>query len=81
MTSPLDNLARTGQLNREPADAVEYAGLLRSGRVRLANAANASLSLALLSHPMRQHRALAWAAQTAAIPLAFLLIAGNIRDT
>lgn len=39
MTSPLENLAGPGKaLRREPADAREYAGLVRSGRVRLADA-------------------------------------------
>ena len=45
MTSPLDNLAAAGQLKREPPDAAEYAGLLHSGRVRLADAANVALAL------------------------------------
>lgn len=45
MTSPLDNLAAAGQLHPEPADPREYGGLIRSGRTRLADARNASLSL------------------------------------
>lgn len=45
MTSPLDNLAERGSLRREPPDATEYAGLLHSGRVRLADSRNTSLSL------------------------------------
>lgn len=44
-TSPLENLAASGQLHAEPPDASEYAGLLASGRVRLADAANADLAL------------------------------------
>ena len=42
---PLDNLVRIGQLKAEPPAQVEFDGLLRSGRVRLADAVNASLSL------------------------------------
>lgn len=39
MTSPLENLAGPGKpMRKEPADAEEYAGLVRSGRVRLADA-------------------------------------------
>lgn len=39
MTSPLENLAGPGKaLRKEPVDANEYAGLVRSGRVRLADA-------------------------------------------
>ena len=45
MTSPLDNLAERGSLRREPPDATEYAGLVHSGTVRLADARNTSLSL------------------------------------
>ena len=45
MTSPLENLARAGQLKREPPDAAEYEGLLHSGRVRLTDADRAELSL------------------------------------
>lgn len=38
MTSPLENLAGPGKaLRKEPPDANEYAGLVRSGRVRLAD--------------------------------------------
>jgi hypothetical protein len=40
----LDNLVRIGQLKREPPSQGEFDGLLHSGRVRLADAANASLS-------------------------------------
>lgn len=40
----LDNLVRIGQLKIEPPDATEIAGLLHSGRVRLADAYTASLS-------------------------------------
>lgn len=46
MTSPLEHLAGAGKpLAAEPPDANEIAGLLRSGRARLADARNASLSL------------------------------------
>ena len=46
MTSPLDNLAGPGKpLAAEPPDAKEIAGLVRSGRARLADAANAALSI------------------------------------
>lgn len=39
MTSPLENLAGPGKaLRKEPPDANEYEGLVRSGRVRLADA-------------------------------------------
>ncbi len=41
----LDNLARTGQLRAEPPASREFEGLLRSGRVRLNDAENPSLSL------------------------------------
>lgn len=42
---PLDNLVRIGQLKAEPPAQAEFDGLLRSGQVRLADAANAGLSL------------------------------------
>ena len=46
MASPLENLAGAGKaLAAEPPDAAEIAGLLRSGRARLADARNATLSL------------------------------------
>ena len=46
MNSPLENLAGVGKpLVAEPVDAGEFAGLLRSGRARLADALNESLSL------------------------------------
>ena len=46
MTSPLENLAGAGKpLSIEPPDAAEIAGLLRSGRARLADACNETLSL------------------------------------
>lgn len=46
MTSPLENLAGAGKpLKAEPPDAKEFAGLKRSGLARLADAANATLSL------------------------------------
>ena len=45
MTSPLENLAGAGKpLSVEPPDAAEIDGLLRSGRARLADARNATLS-------------------------------------
>lgn len=46
MTSPLENLAGAGKpLSIEPPDGAEVAGLLRSGRARLADARNETLSL------------------------------------
>lgn len=46
VTSPLDNLAGPGKsLRREPPDAQEYEGLVRSGRVRLADAQKTANSL------------------------------------
>jgi hypothetical protein len=46
MTSvELDNLVRIGRLKREPAAATEVKGLIRSGELRLADAAKVSLSL------------------------------------
>src|SRR3546814_18682994 len=42
---PLDNLVRIGQLKAEPPAQAEFDGLVRSGQVRLADAANAALSL------------------------------------
>jgi hypothetical protein len=45
-TNPLDNLSRPGgSLKPEPPDAAEIAGLLRTGRARLADASNATLGL------------------------------------
>jgi hypothetical protein len=45
MTSPLERLAATGgALAREPPDANEIAGLIRSGRARLADARNPAIS-------------------------------------
>ncbi|MGM9427938.1 hypothetical protein [Hydrogenophaga sp. MI9] len=45
-TNPLENLSRAGgALKPEPPDAAEIAGLLRTGRARLADAGNASLAL------------------------------------
>lgn len=45
-TNPLDNLSRPGgSLKPEPPDAAETAGLLRTGRARLADASNATLAL------------------------------------
>lgn len=43
--SPLDNLVRIGQLKAEPPAQAEFDGLVRSGQVRLADAANNTLSL------------------------------------
>lgn len=46
MTSPLENLAGPGKaLALEPPDAAEIAGLVRSGRARLADAGMRTLSL------------------------------------
>jgi hypothetical protein len=45
MTSPLENLAASGQLHPEPVAPREYAGLVASGRNRLADAENIGLSL------------------------------------
>lgn len=46
MPSPLENLTGTGKpLVAEAPDAAEIAGLLRSGRARLTDARNTSLSL------------------------------------
>lgn len=43
--APLDNLVRIGQLKREPPERDEIGGLIRSGRVRLEDAANETLSI------------------------------------
>ena len=46
MTSPnLENLVKVGHLKREPGDRKEFDGLVRSARVRLADARNNTLSL------------------------------------
>lgn len=46
MTSTeLENLVRIGKLKREPPSRPEFDGLVRSGRTRLADAANGSLAL------------------------------------
>jgi hypothetical protein len=45
MPSPLENLAESGDIKREPPDTVEYEGLVRSGRVRLTDAERPGLSL------------------------------------
>ena len=46
MTSPLENLAGAGKpLATEPPDRTEIIGLLHSGRVRLGDAHNSTLSL------------------------------------
>jgi hypothetical protein len=44
MPSPLENLVKIGKLKEEPPARSEVEGLIRSGRVRLADARNASLS-------------------------------------
>lgn len=45
-SSPLENLSRSGgSLKPEPSDAAEIAGLLRTGRARLLDAANTTLAL------------------------------------
>ncbi|NOY90846.1 MAG: hypothetical protein GXP55_06500 [Deltaproteobacteria bacterium] len=41
----LENLVRIGKLKNEPPSAAEFDGLVRSGRVRLHDAENASLNL------------------------------------
>jgi hypothetical protein len=44
--SPFENLCGPGKpLRKEPPDPAEYAGLLKSGRARLADAGKADLSL------------------------------------
>jgi len=46
MPSALENLCGPGKpLRSEPADAAEFAGLLRSGSARLKDASNAALAL------------------------------------
>ena len=46
MASPLENLTGPGKsLQKEPADAKEFAGLKRSGLARLSDAANTANSL------------------------------------
>ena len=44
-SSPLDNLARIGQLKTEPPAQAEFDGLMRSALARLRDAENATLSL------------------------------------
>lgn len=44
MPSPLESLARTGELIAEPGDEAEINGLIRSGMARLADAGNPVLS-------------------------------------
>ena len=44
-SSELENLARIGQLKREPPTTGEVEGLLRSGQTRLSDAARSDLSL------------------------------------
>lgn len=43
-SSNLDNLVKTGQLKIEPVNQAEFDGLIRSGRARLTDAENATLS-------------------------------------
>lgn len=45
MTSPLENLAASGQIHPESFDSREYAGLVASALTRLADAETAALSL------------------------------------
>lgn len=46
MTSPFENLAGPGKpLKAEPADAKEFAGLVRSGKARLKDAGGTGLAL------------------------------------
>ena len=46
MTSPqLNNLVKTGGLKTEPASQTEFDGLLRSGKARLIDARNETLSI------------------------------------
>ena len=46
MTSPFDNLVGPGKpLKAEPADAKEFAGLVRSGKARLQDAGSAGLAV------------------------------------
>ncbi len=45
MSKPLENLAKIGSLKIEPCNAVEFKGLVQSGRVRLQDAQNATLSI------------------------------------
>jgi hypothetical protein len=45
MSSPLDNLVAGGSLHREAPNGAEYEGLVRSGRIRLGDAASTSNAL------------------------------------
>lgn len=46
MTSQhLENLVKIGNLKSEPADQIEFNGLLRSAKARLTDARNTSLSI------------------------------------
>lgn len=45
MPSELDNLVSAGSLHREAPDVAEYAGLIRSGRIRLSDAESTSNAL------------------------------------
>jgi hypothetical protein len=42
-SKPLDNLVRIGKLKAESPSRLEFAGLVRSGRTRLKDAANTTL--------------------------------------
>lgn len=41
----LDNLVKTGQLKKEPTSETEFSGLLQSGKARLKDAKNSTLSI------------------------------------
>ncbi len=45
MTSPLENLVKTGQLKQEPPAKAEFDGLVRLGSAKLKDATNVTLSL------------------------------------
>ena len=69
-SSSLDNLVRVGQLKTEPPTQAEFDGLVRSGRVRLADAGNpaiaqpwraASISLTMPRTPYRSRRSVGMA--------------------
>jgi hypothetical protein len=45
MPSPLDNLVAGGSLHREAPNVAEYEGLVRSGRIRLADAESTTNAL------------------------------------
>jgi hypothetical protein len=66
VTSPeLENLVRIGRLKQGPCSAREFAGLVRSGTARLADASNPALSLErVVGMDERLHADLMEAAQT-----------------